>query len=47
MFNFCSFFNNFKYDFHIDAEKMIIRRLEMSRNICVDELKKKILALLS
>ena len=29
----------FKYDFHLDAERMIVKMREMSRNICVDGLK--------
>ena len=32
---FLHLFNCFKYDFHFDAESMIVRMLEMSRNISV------------
>ena len=34
------FFISSKYDFHVDAERMIAKSWEMSRIICVD-LKKK------
>ena len=33
---FLHIFISFKYDFHVDAEKMIVRTREMSRNIYVD-----------
>ena len=37
---FLHFFNSFKYGFHVDAERMIVKTREMLRNICVDGLKK-------
>ena len=40
LFIFLHFFVSFKYDFHIDAERMIVKTREMLRNICVDCLKK-------
>ena len=33
------FFISFKNDFQVDVERMINRKREMSRNICVDGLK--------
>ena len=33
-------FISFRYDFHINAEKMKVSMREMSRNICVNGLKK-------
>ena len=36
---FLHFFISFKYDFHDDAEIMIVKTREMLRNICVDGLK--------
>ena len=36
---FLHFFISFKYDFHVDAERMIVKTREMKRNICVDRLK--------
>ena len=33
---FLHFFISFKYDFYVDAERMIVRTREMSRNNCVD-----------
>ena len=37
---FLHFFISFKYDFHVDAVRMIVKTREMLRNICVDDLKK-------
>ena len=37
------FFISFKYDFHIDAERMIVKKTrDMKRNICVDGLKNNV-----
>ena len=36
---FLHFFISFKYDFHIGAERMIVKTRDMYRNICVDGLK--------
>ena len=33
------FFISFKYDFHVDADRMIVKTREMQRNICVNGLK--------
>ena len=33
---FLHFLNCFKHDFHFDVERMIVRMLEMSRNISVN-----------
>ena len=38
---FLHFFISLKYDFHIDAKRMIVKTRELSRNICVDGLKKR------
>ena len=39
---FCTFFISFKYDFHVDAERMIVKTRELLRNICVDGLKNNV-----
>ena len=41
-FIFGHFFISFKYDFHVDAERMIVKTREMLRNICVDGLKNNV-----
>ena len=33
------FISSFRYDFHVDAERMIVKTREMEINICVDGLK--------
>ena len=33
---FLHFFISSKYDFHVDAERMIAKTGEMAKNICVD-----------
>ena len=38
---FLHIFISFKYDLHVDAERMIVEAREMQRNICIDGLKKK------
>ena len=39
--SFLHFYISFKYyDFHVDAERMIVKTREMEINICVDGLKK-------
>ena len=39
-FFFLHFFICFKYDLHVDAERMIVKTREMKIDICVDGLKK-------
>ena len=39
LFFFVHVFISSKFDFHVDAERMLVKTREMLRNICVDSLK--------
>ena len=39
---FFSLFISLKYDFHVDAERMIVKTREMKSDICVDGLKNNV-----
>ena len=42
LFIYVHLFISFKYDFHVDAERMIVKTREMIRNICVYGLKNNV-----